>query len=66
MSEWFAGGAADGFMLDVVALPTEFDVFVETVVPELQKRGLFRTAYEGMTLRENIGLARPESRYARG
>lgn len=36
----------------------------DLVIPELQLRGLFRTAYEGRTLRENLGLARPASRYA--
>lgn len=37
--------------------------FADLVVPELQKRGLFRTEYEGATLRDNLGLSRPESRY---
>jgi alkanesulfonate monooxygenase len=40
--------------------------FVDMVVPELQRRGLIRTAYEGATLRENLGLERPPSRYAQG
>jgi hypothetical protein len=44
-------------------LPGALDDFVDKVVPELQRRGLFRTAYEGRTLRENLGLKRPESRY---
>jgi len=43
-------------------LPAMLDVFVAEVIPLLQKRGLFRTAYEGKTLREHFGLARPESR----
>ena len=44
-------------------LPGGLDDFVELVVPELQRRGLFRTEYEGTTLRENLGLQRPQSRY---
>jgi hypothetical protein len=39
--------------------------FVDLVIPELQRRGLFRTAYEGNTLRENLGLARPANQFAR-
>ena len=46
------------------SLPEWIDDFVELVVPELQRRGLFRTEYEGRTLRENLGLRRPASRYA--
>jgi len=64
MGDWFTGGAADGFMLTAGTLPTELNTFVDQVVPELQKRGLFRTAYEGNTLRDHLGLARPVSRYA--
>jgi N-acetyl-S-(2-succino)cysteine monooxygenase len=64
MAEWFEAGAADGFMLSFATLPTELAAFVELVIPELQRRGLFRTAYEGSTLREHLGLARPKSRYA--
>jgi alkanesulfonate monooxygenase len=45
-------------------LPQSLNEFVDLVVPELQRRGLFRTAYEGTTLRENLGLKRPASRYA--
>ena len=45
-------------------LPESLNDFVDLVIPELQRRGLFRTAYEGKTLRENLGLARAESRYA--
>ncbi|MFD2427849.1 hypothetical protein ACFSUK_05735 [Sphingobium scionense] len=41
------------------------DRFVEEVVPELQRRGLFRTAYEGATLRDNLGLNRPDNRFTR-
>ena len=44
-------------------LPGGLNDFVDMVVPELQRRGLFRTEYEGTTLRENLGLQRPPSRY---
>lgn len=64
MQEWFENGAADGFNVMPPVLPTSLNDFVDGVVPELQKRGLFRTAYEGSTLRENLGLDRPASRYA--
>ncbi|MES2938150.1 MAG: LLM class flavin-dependent oxidoreductase [Pseudomonadota bacterium] len=64
MQEWFENGAADGFNVMPPVLPQSLDDFVELVIPELQRRGLFRTAYEGTTLRENLGLARPASRYA--
>ena len=64
MQEWSENGAADGFNIMPPVLPQSLDEFVDLVIPELQRRGLFRTAYEGRTLRENLGLARPESRYA--
>ena len=44
-------------------VPGGLDDFVDRVVPELQRRGLFRTEYEGRTLRENLGLPRPENRF---
>lgn len=59
MQEWFEGGAADGFNILPPTLPHGLDAFARLVVPELQKRGLFRTAYEGKTLRDHLGLARP-------
>ena len=61
---WFRAGAADGFNLMPDVLPTGLDVFVDTVVPLLRERGLFREHYEGRTLREHLGLARPASRVA--
>lgn len=64
MQQWFENGAADGFNVMPPVLPQSLDEFVDLVVPELQRRGLFRTAYEGRTLRENLGLERPASRYA--
>ena len=60
MEEWFTGGAADGFMLQFHIMPRGLDLFVERVVPELQRRGLMRRAYAGATLREHLGLLRPE------
>ena len=59
MEDWFAMGAADGFMLQFATLPDGLTDFVTLVVPELQRRGLFRTAYAGATLRDHLGLARP-------
>jgi alkanesulfonate monooxygenase len=56
MEEWFAGGAADGFNILPPYLPGALNDFVDSVIPELQRRGLFRTEYEGRTLRENLGL----------
>ena len=64
MQSWFENGAADGFNVMPPVLPQSLEEFVDLVIPELQSRGLFRTAYEGRTLRENLGLARPASRYA--
>jgi FMN-dependent oxidoreductase (nitrilotriacetate monooxygenase family) len=61
---WFENGAADGFNIMPPVLPIALTDFVDQVVPILQKRGLFRTGYEGETLRENLGLARPENRFA--
>jgi len=60
MEEWFQGGGADGFNLLPTWLPGGLEEVVEMVIPEMQRRGLYRTAYEGRTLRENLGLAYPE------
>ena len=65
MEEWFVAGACDGFCVMPPYMPGQHDDFCRLVVPELQKRGIFRTEYEGATLRENLGLPRPKSRYAR-
>ena len=54
-----AAAAVDGFNLMPPVLPEMLDVFIAEVVPLLQHRGLFRTAYEGETLRSHFGLARP-------
>ncbi|MBN9221733.1 MAG: LLM class flavin-dependent oxidoreductase [Mesorhizobium sp.] len=55
----FEGGAADGFNVMPSYFPGELDAFAKLVVPELQRRGLFRKEYEGPTLREHLGLKRP-------
>ncbi|CAN7212030.1 LLM class flavin-dependent oxidoreductase [Mesorhizobium amorphae] len=55
----FEGGAADGFNVMPSWFPGELDAFATLVVPELQRRGLFRREYEGRTLREHLGLKRP-------
>lgn len=62
LQEWFINGAADGFMIMPPYLPGGLESFVELVVPELQRRNLFRLEYEGQTLRQNLGLRRPEDR----
>ncbi|WP_419744422.1 LLM class flavin-dependent oxidoreductase [Staphylococcus sp. LKG3-1] len=56
MERWFDAGVADGFNLMPPEFPNSFEDFVDDVVPELQKRGLYRTEYEGTTFRENIGI----------
>jgi hypothetical protein len=66
MEEWFRKDGCDGFNLMPPFLPGGLDDFVELVLPELRRRGLFRTEYQGRTLREHLGLARPASRYAAG
>ena len=63
MEEWLMTGACDGFNIMFPWLPGGLEEFVDLVVPELQRRGLFRTAYEGRTLRENLGLPRPGNRF---
>ncbi len=65
MEDWFLNHGVDGFLIQPSVSPAGFRDFVELVVPELQRRGVFRTEYEGRSLRENLGLARPASRYAR-
>ena len=59
IEDWFNDGAADGFNVMPPVLPAMLDVFVAEVIPLLQRRGLFRTAYEGETLRDHFGLVRP-------
>ena len=64
MQEWFDAGAADGFTMLSPYYPTPLQDFVRTVTPELQRRGLFRTEYEGTTLRENLGIPFRPNRHA--
>ena len=59
LETWFRSGAADGFNVMPPFFPTQFDDFVNLVVPILQERGLFRADYTGTTLREHLGLLRP-------
>jgi alkanesulfonate monooxygenase len=63
MQEWLETEASDGFNIMFPYLPEGLNDFVDKVVPELQRRGIFRTEYEGRTLRENLGLPRPENRF---
>ena len=63
MQEWFETRAADGFILMLPTLPASLRDFTELVVPELRRRGLFREDYEGKTLRENLGVPRPRTRW---
>ena len=63
IEEWFRDEAADGFNVCPPYMPGGLDLFLELVVPELQRRGLFRTEYEGSTFREHLGLSRPRNRY---
>jgi FMN-dependent oxidoreductase (nitrilotriacetate monooxygenase family) len=63
IEHWFTAGAADGFNVMPPTLPAGLTDFVELVVPELQRRGLFRTDYSGTTLREHYGLARPHNQF---
>lgn len=63
MEEWLCSDGSDGFNIMFPFLPAGLEDFVEKVVPELQRRGIFRTGYEGTTLRENLGLPRPANRF---
>jgi alkanesulfonate monooxygenase len=63
MEKWLLADGCDGFNGMFPYVPGGLDDFVDTVIPELQRRGLFRREYEGKTLRENLGLPRPENRF---
>jgi FMN-dependent oxidoreductase (nitrilotriacetate monooxygenase family) len=65
IQHWWENGAADGFNVMPPVLPSGLTAFVDHVVPILQRRGLFRSEYEGKTLRENYGLPRPPNRNQR-
>ena len=66
MEEWLTSHGCDGFNIMFPYLPAGLDDFVDKVVPELQKREIFRREYEGKTLRENLGLPRPKNRFFDG
>ena len=57
--KWFLEGAADGFCVMPAYFPGAFDEFVDLVVPELQRRGVYRKVYTGTMLRDHLGLSRP-------
>jgi FMN-dependent oxidoreductase (nitrilotriacetate monooxygenase family) len=63
MQTWFTQGAADGFNIMGASLPSGLEAFVQTVVPILRERGLFRSEYAGATLREHYGLPRPVNQF---
>jgi alkanesulfonate monooxygenase len=63
MEQWLFEEGCDGFNIMFPYVPEGLDDFVDKVVPELQRRGLFRREYEGKTLRENLGLPRPENQF---
>ncbi|MEU7038566.1 LLM class flavin-dependent oxidoreductase [Streptomyces sp. NPDC046237] len=63
IEHWYESGAADGFNIMPAVLPSGLERFVDRVVPILQERGLFRSEYDGTTLRDHYGLARPANQY---
>ena len=63
MQEWLETGASDGFNVMFHTVPSGLDEVVDLVVPELTRRGIYRAAYAGATLREHLGLARPDNRF---
>ena len=63
MQEWLETEASDGFTVQFPTVPAGLDDFVNLLVPELQRRGIFRREYEGSTLREHLGLKRPENQF---
>ncbi len=63
MQLWLETEGSDGFNIMFPWLPGGLDDFVDKVIPELQRRGIFRREYEGRTLRENLGLPRPDNRF---
>ncbi|MFC0576981.1 LLM class flavin-dependent oxidoreductase [Paraburkholderia solisilvae] len=63
MEQWLVEEGSDGFIVVFPYLPAGLDDFVDKVVPELQRRGIFRREYEGATLREHLGLPRPGNRF---
>src|SRR5258708_35650467 len=64
MEAWVEACACDGFMISFLALPSSLKDFVDKLVPDLQRRGLFRADYTGRTLLDHLGWRRPANRYA--
>lgn len=64
LEAWFTSGAADGFIIQPAVLPGGLDDFVDLVIPELQRRGIYRRDYQGQTLRDHLGLQRPPGLHA--
>ena len=64
IEEWMEAGAADGLNVQFANDEDSLGIFVEEVIPELQRRGLFQTEYRGTTLRESLGIPRPNNRFA--
>ena len=65
LTEWLEQGAADGFNLLFAHYPKPLEEWVDMVIPELQRRGLFRTEYESTTFRGNLGVPIPKNRFAK-
>jgi alkanesulfonate monooxygenase SsuD/methylene tetrahydromethanopterin reductase-like flavin-dependent oxidoreductase (luciferase family) len=65
LTEWLEAGAADGFNLLFAHYPKPLEEWVDMVIPELQRRGLFRTEYESTTFRGNLGVPIPQNRFAK-
>jgi alkanesulfonate monooxygenase SsuD/methylene tetrahydromethanopterin reductase-like flavin-dependent oxidoreductase (luciferase family) len=65
MEDWYKSNACDGFNIMTPVLPRSLNEFVDLVIPELQRRGIFRKEYTGKTLRENMGLPTPRNPYFR-
>jgi alkanesulfonate monooxygenase SsuD/methylene tetrahydromethanopterin reductase-like flavin-dependent oxidoreductase (luciferase family) len=63
MEEWLLEEGSDGFNVLFSHVPGGLDEFVDLVIPELQRRDIFRREYKGKTLRENLGLPRPKNRF---
>jgi alkanesulfonate monooxygenase SsuD/methylene tetrahydromethanopterin reductase-like flavin-dependent oxidoreductase (luciferase family) len=63
IEDWFTDGAADGFNIMPPLFPVQLDIFSAEVIPLLQRRGLFRTAYTGHSLRDHYGLPQPKSAF---
>ena len=59
LEQWLVERACDGFVVSATHVPGAYEDFVRFVVPELQRRGLFRKDYTGTTLRENLGIPVP-------